>query len=116
MSNLQTFLTSNMFPNMIGFNPSTFANNPTLAGIFFGGVALLALWSLIWKGFALWHAARNHQKAWFVALLILNTLGILEIVYIFFFRKNKNDVVKTTTVTHTTTASTPGAASVPPMA
>lgn len=48
---------------------------------------LLAIWSLTWKGLALYRAARLEQKAWFVALLIINTAGILEIFYIFIFSK-----------------------------
>lgn len=47
------------------------------------------LWSLFWKGLALWKAASLKQRNWFVALLILNTIGIAEIVYLFFFAKNK---------------------------
>jgi methionyl-tRNA synthetase len=50
---------------------------------------LLIAWSLIWKGIALWRSARNNQKGWFVALLIINTFGILEILYIFVFSKEK---------------------------
>ena len=42
-------------------------------------------WSLIWKGLALWKAARQDDKPWFVAILIINSLGILEIFYIFVF-------------------------------
>ena len=43
----------------------------------------LLLWSIFWKGLALWHAGRRGQPVWFVALLIVNTFGILEIVYLF---------------------------------
>jgi len=50
---------------------------------------LIALWTLPWKGFALWRAAHNNQKGWFIAILILNTLAILEITYIFYFNKKK---------------------------
>ncbi len=50
-------------------------------------LALVVIWSLIWKGIALWKAARNSQTAWYVILLIVNTAGILEIVYIVFFSK-----------------------------
>ena len=50
---------------------------------------VLMAWSFIWKGIALWKAARNGSKTWFVVLLILNTVGILEIVYIFFLSKKK---------------------------
>ena len=47
-------------------------------------VALIVLvWTLVWKGFALWRAAKDDSKLWFVLMLILNTLGVLEIVYIF---------------------------------
>ncbi|MDO8581916.1 MAG: DUF5652 family protein [bacterium] len=42
-------------------------------------------WSLAWKGVALWRSARRNDMWWFVALLVINTLGILEIVYIVFF-------------------------------
>lgn len=46
-------------------------------------IALAAIWSLIWKGIALWKAAQRGQKAWYVVMLIVNTLGLLEIIYIF---------------------------------
>lgn len=49
--------------------------------------ALLTLWSIIWKGIALWYTARNNQLAWFIALLVINTAGILEIIYLRFFQK-----------------------------
>jgi len=50
---------------------------------------LITLWVIPWKGVALWKSARNKQTRWFIALLVLNTLAILEIVYIFFFSKKK---------------------------
>ncbi len=50
---------------------------------------LIVIWVLPWKGIALWRAARNKQLNWFIALLILNTLAILEIIYIFYFSKKK---------------------------
>ncbi len=46
-----------------------------------------AIWSLVWKGLALWKAARVGSVHWFVALLLVNTLGILEILYIYVFSK-----------------------------
>lgn len=49
-----------------------------------GALALvLALWSIPWKGYALWIAAKNTHKWWFIALLVVNTVAILEIIYIF---------------------------------
>lgn len=50
---------------------------------------LIILWVLPWKGVALWKSAQNIQKKWFIVLLVLNTMAILEIVYIFFFSKKK---------------------------
>lgn len=58
---------------------------------------LLAIWVLPWKGVALWKASRRNDKIWFVALLVINTLGILEILYIFVFsRLKKGDVSSVT--------------------
>jgi hypothetical protein len=51
---------------------------------------LIVVWSLIWKGLALWRAAKNDSKVWYVALLVLNTVGILEILYYFVFGKRKS--------------------------
>lgn len=50
---------------------------------------LILAWSLVWKGLALWHAARRGEEWWFIALLVINTLGILEIIYLFFFAKRR---------------------------
>lgn len=52
-------------------------------------ILLAILWVLPWKGLALWRAAKNNHKGWFVAVLVLNTLAILEIVYIFYFSKKE---------------------------
>ena len=50
-------------------------------------VVLAALWTLPWKGWALWRAAERKQLTWFVVFLLVNTLGLLEIAYIFWFSK-----------------------------
>jgi len=47
----------------------------------------MIVWSLIWKAFALWKSARNGQKIWFVVLLITNTIGLLEILYLTIWQK-----------------------------
>jgi len=52
-------------------------------------LALVLLWSLIWKGIALWRASHLEQKYWFGIILVVNTLGLLEIVYLL-INKNKN--------------------------
>ncbi|OGM57005.1 hypothetical protein A3E46_02325 [Candidatus Woesebacteria bacterium RIFCSPHIGHO2_12_FULL_46_16] len=50
---------------------------------------VVIVWSVFWKGLALWRAARGSQKYWFVALLIINTAGLLEIAYLAFFQKKR---------------------------
>lgn len=55
---------------------------------------IISLWSLFWKGCALWIAGKKDQKWWFLVLLIVNTVGILEIVYIFYVAKKKWSDVK----------------------
>jgi len=47
----------------------------------------LLIWTICWKGVALWRCGRNNQLYWFIPLLILNTVGILEIIYLAFFQK-----------------------------
>lgn len=42
----------------------------------------VVIWSVIWKGLALWRAARLKQMGWYIALLIINTVGIFEIIYL----------------------------------
>jgi hypothetical protein len=48
---------------------------------------LILAWTLPWKGVALWKAARNGAKWWYIVLLVINTMAILEILYIFIFSK-----------------------------
>lgn len=48
---------------------------------------VLVLWTIPWKGVALWKAAQLSHKKWFIVLLVMNTLAILDIIYIFFVAK-----------------------------
>ena len=50
----------------------------------------LTVWSLFWKGLALWRAARLSSKNWFTVILILNTVGILEIIYLYVITREKS--------------------------
>jgi hypothetical protein len=63
-----------------GFLSSTFPFSQPL-------LVVVLVWSLFWKGRALWKSAKNNQKYWFIAILIVNTVGMLEIIYISFFQK-----------------------------
>lgn len=53
-------------------------------------IYLAILWTLPWKGVALWKAAKNEHKVWFIVLFLINTLAILEILYIFVFSKKRH--------------------------
>jgi len=56
---------------------------------------VLVIWTLIWKGPALWKAARSSKKIWFIVLLLVNTVGILDIIYLFAIdRKTKNETIQ----------------------
>lgn len=57
------------------------------AGAIFILIAIISIWSIVWKGFALWKASKKNHLIWFIALLVLNTVGILEILYIYVFSK-----------------------------
>jgi methionyl-tRNA synthetase len=48
-------------------------------------IALVTLWSALWKAIALYTAGTRRQKGWFVALFFINTVGVLEIIYLAFF-------------------------------
>lgn len=50
---------------------------------------ILGIWELVWKGFALWKSARAGEKVWFIAIIALNTVGILPIVYLI-LKKSKS--------------------------
>ncbi|OGF99981.1 hypothetical protein A2Y99_01505 [Candidatus Gottesmanbacteria bacterium RBG_13_37_7] len=52
-------------------------------------IITLTIWDIIWKGIGLWHAARNNQRNWFVVLLVINSIGILPIVYLRFNQKKQ---------------------------
>ncbi len=50
---------------------------------------ILVIWEIVWKGLALWFASKNNQKIWYVAILLINSIGIIPLVYLVFFRKDK---------------------------
>jgi methionyl-tRNA synthetase len=57
---------------------------------FIAVILLLAALTLPLKIVGLWRSARNGQKWWFAGMLILNTVGILELTYLFYFSKPKD--------------------------
>jgi hypothetical protein len=60
-----------------------------MGSVFVVLMIIAVIWTLVWKAIALWKAARNDHKAWYIVMMIVNTLGILEIIYIFGFSRKK---------------------------
>lgn len=54
-----------------------------------------ALWTIPWKGMALWRAAKRENRVWFIVLLLINTLGILEIIYLILSREKNIETSET---------------------
>lgn len=59
------------------------------AGVIGPWLWFIIIWSFFWKGLALWHSGRRGHIWWFVAMVVINTAGILEIVYLFVILKLK---------------------------
>ena len=49
----------------------------------------LAIVDVIAKGFGLWAAAHNKQRNWFIAILIMNSAGLLPAIYLKYFQKKR---------------------------
>lgn len=56
--------------------------NPTL-------LLAVSVWEAVWKGLALWKSAGKKQKYWFIALLVINSVGILPIIYLLIDKYHK---------------------------
>ena len=53
-------------------------------------VILLVIWENVWRIIGMWKSARNKQLAWFICIVIINTIGILPIIYLVWFQKDRN--------------------------
>ena len=59
-------------------------------------IIILVCWEAVWKAIALWKAGRLNHLVWFILIFILNTVGILPIIYIFAVaRKKEKEIVET---------------------
>ena len=56
---------------------------------------LVLIWSVVWKGLALWKSARNKHLVWFVFILVINSFGILSIIYLIIHMEKKKITKKT---------------------
>ena len=58
-------------------------NTPFSRGLFGSPLLyILVVVDLILRGIALYKSARREQRVWFVALMIINSMGILPLVYL----------------------------------
>lgn len=60
-------------------------------------IIICVLWDVVWKLIAMWKAARNTDLAWFICIALLNTMGLIPIIYILLFvnKSGKNkDLIK----------------------
>lgn len=55
---------------------------------------LIMLWVLPWKIYSLWTAAKRGDKKWFIVLILVNSLAILDIIYIFVVAKKQWSDIK----------------------
>jgi methionyl-tRNA synthetase len=55
----------------------------SLPGWLIALIVVLGIWEAVWKGIGLWRAGSDRNLLWFVLMFVLNTAGVLEIVYIF---------------------------------
>ena len=85
---------------MMGFGAHGFGWGMGMPLALLAILPVLVLWSLAWKGIALWHSAQRKDVWWFVAFLFINTMGILELVYLFGFAKLKFNELLTSKVHH----------------
>lgn len=52
-------------------------------------LVILAVWSLPWKIYAVWLSCKHDNRKWFLALILLNTISILEMFYVFYILKKR---------------------------
>lgn len=57
-------------------------------------ILILVFWEMFWKGMALWYSSKKDQKIWFIAILVINSLGLLPIIYLVLFKLNYFNKIK----------------------
>ncbi len=79
---------------MMYWKMSDYYSNDFGLGLFNLFVIPVVIFDLVLRGFALWKSARNGQNVWFIFLLIVNSMGILPIIYLILNRDSKEEVKK----------------------
>jgi hypothetical protein len=86
---IRNLVSYNILMNNLYSNFGTGLGVPAWVHVFAPILPVLVLWVIFWKGLALWHSGRRGNAWWFVILLFVNTLGVLEIVYLLVVLKLK---------------------------
>lgn len=73
---------------MAGYNNWGYANH------WWSWVFPLVILDMFLRALALWRSARAQQKWWFVALLVVNSLGILPAIYLLTHKEKEKAVKK----------------------
>ena len=66
-----------------------FTNLATQAGIPLWLFIIILIWMAAWKLLGMWKAAQKKSVIWFIVLGLVNTVGILPILYIYVFSEMK---------------------------
>jgi len=56
-------------------------------------IIILVVWDLVWTMISLWKSARRDQMVWFIFLAIINSAGILPIIYLLIHKGQPEKVV-----------------------
>ncbi|MAG27557.1 hypothetical protein CMI47_18640 [Candidatus Pacearchaeota archaeon] len=54
-------------------------------------ITLITIWDLIWRILAVMKSTRYNQPIWSVVFVLFSTIGILPILYIYVFAKDKRN-------------------------
>jgi hypothetical protein len=58
-------------------------------------LGIIVIWDSIWKLNGMWKAAKKGSVVWFIVLAIINSVGILPILYVYIFSEmNSKDKKK----------------------
>lgn len=55
-------------------------------------IIVLSIWESAWKIIAMWRSARNNDIAWFITIAVINTIGILPIIYLLTHKEDKSKI------------------------
>ena len=72
-----------MMENMriLGQNKDFLMDAYNISGVM-GVLLVVAVIDMAFRGFAMWRSARLEKRSWFIALLVINSMAILPIIFL----------------------------------